>query len=116
MERPKIRKKDNPEAKIQKKIVDFLRIRGWWVKRTHGNAYTEGWPDLFTCHYTYGQRWVEVKLPDMKGSKFTPAQMRDFPQFVANGSGVWVLTGATDAEYEKLFKPPNWWQYLSLMK
>lgn len=105
-----------PEAKIQKALIKYLRNLGWFVKATHGNAYTDGWPDLFACHRTYGSRWIEVKLPEMKGSKYTKAQVRDFPYFCENGSGVWVLTGATDEEYQKLFEPPNWWKYLSVFK
>ena len=116
MDAQPIRKKDNPEAKIQQAIKNYLAIRGWWTKATHGNAYNDGWPDLFACHHSYGQRWIEVKLPDMKGSKFTAAQLRDFPQFMANGSGVWVLTGGIASEYNKLFQPPNWWMYTSAMK
>lgn len=105
-----------PEAKIQAKIKDKLELLGWFVKQTHGNAYSEGWPDLFACHPLYGQRWIEVKLPNMKGSRFTPAQERDFVKFCNHGSGVWVLTGDSDEEYQKLFQKPNWWQYLQVMK
>jgi len=108
--------KAGPEAKIEKAITKYLRNLGWYVKKTHGNAYTAGWPDLFACHSRYGQRWIEVKLPGMKGSKYTPAQIDDFPKFCAHGSGVWVLTGDTDQEYEKLFRPPNWYQYLGVFK
>jgi len=108
--------KSRPEAKIQQAVINMLRIKGWYVKPTHGNMYQSGFPDLFACHSRYGQRWIEVKLPGGKGSKFTNAQMEDFPKFCANGSGVWVLTGVSDEEYEKLFKPPNWYQYLELWK
>ena len=101
-----------PEAKIQNAIVDFLRAREWLVMVTHGNAYQSGFPDLFCCHSKYGQRWVEVKLPNMKGSRFTNAQLEDFPKICSHGSGVWVMTGTSEIEYEKLFKPPNWYQYL----
>ncbi len=97
-----------PEAQIQKALIKYLRQKGWWVKTTHGNAHTSGWPDLFAKHRLYGARWIEVKLPDMKGSKFTPAQLRDFPKF----EQVWVLTAADRDEYDKLFKEPNWWLYL----
>lgn len=116
MDAPKLRTKDNPEARIQKELRDFLAIRNWFVKVTHGNMFSEGLPDLIACHYSYGIRFIEVKLPDMKGSKFTPAQMRDFPMFSANGCGIWVLTGATELEYGKLFKPANFWQYLDTWK
>jgi hypothetical protein len=78
--------------------------------------YQSGFPDIFACHPKYGQRWIEVKLPEMKGSKFTAAQLEDFNKLCAFGSGVWILTGATESEYEKLFKRSNWWQYLSAFK
>lgn len=104
-----------PEAKIQAGIVEFLRIREWYVKRVTGNAYQAGLPDLFACNSKYGHRWIEVKLPGMKGSKYTPAQLDVFPKLCANGSGVWVLTGATEEEYRKLWSKPNWWVYLPVM-
>ena len=106
-----------PEAQIQAAIIKMLQNYGWFVKATHGNAYASGWPDLFACHVQYGQRWIEVKLPKMKGSKYTVAQLRDFPKFAANGSGVWVMTGATDEEYAKILdQPQNWWKYTSVYK
>jgi hypothetical protein len=107
--KPKRRK--GPEAIIQAAIIDMLRIKGWHVMVTHGNMYQSGFPDLFACHSMYGTRWIEVKLPDMKGSKFTPAQLEHFPKMTANGSGVWILTAATESEYEKLFRRPNFWAY-----
>lgn len=79
---------------------------------THGNMYQSGFPDLFACHKLYGARWIEVKNP--KSYKFTPAQLRYFPQICANGSGVWVLVAGTLEEYKKLFKRPNWHRYLKL--
>lgn len=76
---------------------------------THGNAFQRGFPDIYACHYTKGQRWIEVKkLPDYH---FTPAQLQAFPQFNAHGVGVWVLVAATEDEYAKLFKPQNWTWY-----
>ena len=101
-----------PEAKIQKALVEFLTVKGWYVRETHGSAFSQGWPDLFICHKVYGHRWVEVKLPGMKGSHYTAAQLECFPIFCTNGSPVWVLTGATKEEYNKLFKPFNWYKYL----
>jgi len=111
MRKQRIEGKQSPELKIQNKIRDTLTLLGWYVLRTHGNQYSAGWPDLFACHSMYGQRWVEVKLPDMQGSRFTPAQMDVFPKLCANGSGVWILTGHSESEIDKLMKPPNWWQY-----
>lgn len=103
-----------PEAIVQANLIKLLRYKGWFVKETHGNMFQSGFPDLFCCHSRYGQRWVEVKLP--KGSKFTAAQLEDFPKICANGSGVWVLIAATEHEYCKLFDKYNWYLYLDVMK
>ncbi len=105
-----------PEGKIQDAIIIMLQGKGWFVKSTHGNIYQSGFPDLFACHSRYGQRWIEIKRPDMKGSHFTGAQLDDFPKFCAHGSGIWILTAATEREYEKLFARPNWYQYLDAFK
>lgn len=107
-------KRQNKEKKIQEAIETMLRHRGWYVKRTHGSAISSGWPDDFATHKFYGPRWVEIKLPDMKGSRFTKAQRKVFPLLEANGSGVWILTAATTSEYEKLLKEPNFSRYLQL--
>lgn len=90
----------------------MLRRHGWYVIRTHGNAYQSGVPDDFITHKVYGQRWVEIKLPEMKGSRFTKAQYDIFPELVSNGCGIWVLTAATKREYKKLFKPCNLFEYM----
>ena len=101
-----------PEAIIQRAIIKRLRNEEWFVKETHGNMYQSGFPDLFATHNKYGHRWIEVKLPDMKGSKFTGAQIETFPKLCAFGSGVWILTGDSDLEFFKLHKPANWVFYL----
>lgn len=106
--------KQRPEAKIQNQIVKMLTLYGWYCMETHGNMFQCGFPDIYTTHSRYGMRWIEVKLPNMKGSKFTPAQMEHFPKLCANGSGVWILTGDTDHEYQKLFKACNWHHYIHL--
>ncbi len=110
------RKKHGPEHGIQEDIMRMLRYKGWLVLRTHGNVYQSGFPDLFCTHSSYGHRWVEVKDPNRTGDPFTPAQRDTFPKLCANGSGVWVLVGADDGEYNKLFKKYNWWQYCSAFK
>ena len=110
------RRKEGPEAGIQKQIIIMLRYKGWFILPTHGNMYQSGFPDLFATHSSYGNRWVEVKLPGMKGSKFTPAQLDTFPKLVANGSGVWILVGDSKEEYDKLFTQCNWWMYTNSFK
>ena len=97
---------DRPEDKIVAALTMYLRAREWFVKKTHGNKYQTGFPDLFCAHRRYGIRWIEVKVAEH--GRFTPAQMDTFPQFAAAGVGIWVLTAATEDEYQKLFHPPNW--------
>jgi hypothetical protein len=99
------------EAKIQDAICDMLRMKGWFVKETHGNMFQQGFPDIYATHSSYGARWIEVKKPT--GYRFTGAQLEDFPKLVAHGSGVWIMVAATEEEYLKLFKSCNWYQYLS---
>ena len=94
----------------------MLTNLGWLAKATHGSAFSRGWPDIFATHKLYGYRWIEVKLPKMKGSKYTAAQLKWFPLFGEHGRGVWVLTAATDHEYQKLFDKPNWHLYLDVNK
>ena len=90
---------NGPEHKVQQAIIQMLRYKGWYVRVTQGNMYANGWPDLYATHSRYKARWIEVKLPEMKGSRFTAAQLEEFPKFCANGAGVWVLTAATESEY-----------------
>jgi len=106
--------KNRPEAKIQQAIKDMLTLKGWYVMVTHGNMFQSGFPDLYATHSKYGARWIEVKNPGKYA--FTPAQLEHFPKLVANGTGVWILIGGTENEYQKLFKSPNWYQYLNIMK
>lgn len=105
-------KKRQPEKVIQKDIEFFLKQKGWHVERMNASSLMVGFADIYATHKRYGPRWIEVKLPGMRGSKFTSNQMEKFPLFTANGSGVWVMTSATKYEYDKLFRPPNWWTYV----
>lgn len=107
---PKKIGKQHPEAKIQAAIINFLRQREWFVKPTHGNLYQSGFPDLYCAHHRYGQRWVEVK--NLTNYCFTAAQLREFPRFSASGAGIWILTEATEREYQKLFGPENWFTFI----
>lgn len=104
--------------KIQKAWIEFLEARGWFCKPTHGSMYQAGFPDLFITHDKHGPRWVEVKLVDMKGSKFTKAQLEEFPKFINNGTPIWILTKVCEQEYEKLFNEPegNYVTYLMMKR
>lgn len=97
-----------PEAKIQAKIVEFLKCRDWYVKVMIGNAFQWGVPDLYAVHNKYGPRWIEVKNP--LAYSFTAAQLIEFPKMVACGGGIWVLFSSEVDEMEKLFKPSNWFE------
>lgn len=113
---PKSPRGKRPEALVQDAVIKLLRNYGWYVKVMIGNAFQSGVPDLFATHSRYGARWIEIKLPNMKGSRFTAAQLEEYPKLCANGSGVWILTSDSDEEYQKLFKKFNWYLYLDVMK
>lgn len=102
-----------PEAKIQEAIIAALRAADWLVVVTHGNEFQKGLPDLYCAHNVYGQRWIEVKNPE--AFRFTPAQLKLFPEMTAKGVGIWVLGSAEPKELQLLMKPANWWQYLGIV-
>jgi hypothetical protein len=103
-----------PENIIQTDIINFLRLRDWFVMNMTGNYEQMGVPDLYAAHEKYGPRWVEVKRKEKY--RFTKWQLEIFPQLTAKGVGIWVLTAATEKEYKKLFGPANWYHFLEVMK
>ncbi|KPK52845.1 MAG: hypothetical protein AMS22_08470 [Thiotrichales bacterium SG8_50] len=109
MDKPRIREKHGPEWKIQQDLIKFLRARGWLVEVTQGNMFQKGFPDLFISHPKYGQRWIDVKNP--VSYTFTKDQRRKWPVWAEYGVGIWILVGANDDEYDKLFTSPNWKDY-----
>jgi hypothetical protein len=113
MEPLKLRKNvhEGPEAKIQAAFGKYLREREWYVISTHGNQFQKGLPDDYATHEKWKQRWIEYKVPT--SFSFTPEQVRVFPKLIAHGTPIWIITEATDAEYEKLFKPCNFFEYFS---
>lgn len=104
------------EEKIQRQIVSMLEARGWLVIRIVGGQLQNGLPDLYITHTKYGGRWLEVKRPLMLGSRWTAAQLERFPLLMSNGTGIWILTGSQDRDYELLFKAPNLWSYMEKPK
>lgn len=98
-----------PEWHIQQDLITYLRTRGWLVEATHGNLFQQGLPDLFCHHPKWGTRWIDCKTPGRY--TFTKAQRLKWPIWRDHGVGIWILTGATQEEYDKLFSLPNWEDY-----
>ena len=103
-------KRERPEFKIQTEVIAYLEARGWHVERLIGNAFQSGLPDLLAFHPKWGYRFVEIKYEEQYS--FTKAQKRKWPVLEKYGAGIWILTDATQAEYDKLFAPPNWRNYV----
>ncbi len=104
-----IKAKHGPEWHIQKALVPYLKARGWVVEEMHGNAFQRGIPDLYLFCRERGYRWVDVK--HAKRYTFTKAQRKKWPFWDSQGIGIWILTAVSQAEYDKLFAPPNWREY-----
>lgn len=113
MEPMRIRRNNTPEAEVEAQIVAYLEARNWLVRKIHGGARNFGWPDLRISHKTKGSKWVEVKLPGMKGSKFSKAQLEWFPKMMKYGDHIWIMTGPNHHQYKQLFTRPqgNLWDY-----
>lgn len=103
------RPKRRVEAHIQKDLVIYLRARDWLVERFIGNAWQTGIPDLLAHHPQWGSRWIDVKVEGKYS--FTKAQRIKWPLWDKYQLGIWILTGADQANYDKLFAPPNWRDY-----
>jgi hypothetical protein len=115
MDRPKIKNKHGKEFGIQSEVIRFLKDHSWHVERlvggeVRGGAIQSGLPDLFACHAKWGLRFIEIKYED--SYRFTAAQKWKFPLLMANGCGIWILTEASEEQYDRLFKEPNLWDYL----
>lgn len=109
MKSKKFKSKKGPEAIIQENFIKYLKARGWNVERVVGNLLQSGFPDIYIMHPRYGQRWIDLK--NKKDYEFTSAQKWKWPIWEAHGTGIWIITGWTDEEYNKLFGPPNWRDY-----
>ena len=104
-----MRPKHGPEYFIQRDLIAFLEAREWLVERMIGNAFQMGIPDLYCHHSKWGYRWIDVKV---KGRySFTKPQRQKWPRWEKAGVGIWILTGADQENYDKLFKAPNWRDY-----
>jgi len=104
-----MRAKHGPEYRIQNDLITFLEARGWLVERMIGNAFQKGIPDLYCHHPKWGYRWVDVKYEGRYS--FTRDQKLKWPKWEKKGVGIWILTGADQKNYDKLFAFPNWRDY-----
>jgi hypothetical protein len=102
--------KKGPEAIIQNELVTQLKMREYFVVETYGSQFQAGFPDVYACHKEFGSRWIEVKNP--KRWSFTSAQIKLFPRFMAEGVGIYILTGYGQDDIDKLHKPANLYEYM----
>lgn len=103
------RAKHGPEYHIQEALIEYLEDRGWYVKRMIGNAFQSGVPDLYCHHLEWRARWIDVKVEGRY--TFTRQQKIEWPRMEKFGCGIWILTGANQEQYDRLFGPPNWRDY-----
>lgn len=101
---------------IRKPFVDYLTyVKGCHVEKTHGSQFQEGFPDLYVMSPKFTARWVETKRLVKGDFSFTPAQLRKFPIWIANGVPIWIVYGedfrgnkvALERAYQSLFNPAN---------
>jgi len=100
---------------IVKPLTNYMLGKGWRVKKIHGNAFSKGFPDLFTMHPDYTPRWIECKVVRNGTVHFTPTQEKEFPQWIVNGCNFWVIAAEDlrnnehllSRAYALLFKEPN---------
>lgn len=84
-----------------------MELRGWLVMKMGAGKYVSGWPDCYAAHIKWGQRWFETKVP---GGKLRASQIKRFAKLAQYGVEIWVLEGPET--YMRLFKNPNWRQYI----
>lgn len=109
--------RSDPEQRLRAELVSFLRDRGWHVRMTHGNAYQKGVPDLLCFNRSFLRtelgpyRPIDVKVEGYY--QYTKAQCLEWPEWMpeVGGPGVWIMMGANEQWYAKLFQPPNMWDY-----
>ena len=93
------------EAQIQRAIVELLESRNWLTQVMGANQFQSGYPDLYIFRRDCGERWLEIKRPE--NYFFTVPQRKRWRRWEQIGIGVWIMSGATEEEYRKLFKNPT---------
>lgn len=83
-----------PEARITKKILEYLRTH-CWVRKIHGGPYqSAGLPDIIACRG--GQMIaIEVKAP---GGKLTAIQSKTLDELRTAGAIVAVVTSVVEVD------------------
>lgn len=99
--------KGNPEALGAARLIKFMRAKGWSCWKVGAGKYVSGWPDYYCHHPIFCHRWIETKT--LKG-KLSSSQIKRFGELKKSGDKVFVLTDET--HYPRLFKQPNWEQFI----
>lgn len=97
--------RDQPEKRAVKLLRQILEGDGWFVIKTHGNAFQSGLPDLYCVNRRWGSRWIEVKVD---GGRLTPAQVYTFQKMSMYGDKIYILRGPDDIPL--LYKPTDNWR------
>jgi hypothetical protein len=107
---PRTRRRQRPEARVQKAIIRYLLDRGVILAVTDaGSTYgiSKGWPDLTCCVPPYGQ-FLGIECKSAKG-KQTPAQLTAMHKIGAAG-GRYILAHSLREfiiQYEPVETPGN---------
>ena len=78
------------EKAIVAKVMATARSMGWWVHKTHGNAFSRGLPDVLAIKDGRAA-WMEVKRP---GEEPTRIQQHRLRELSIAGCAVAVVTSA----------------------
>lgn len=97
--------RDQPEKRAVKLLRQALEADGWFVTKTHGNAFQSGLPDLLCIHRRWGTKWIEVKVD---GGRLTSHQVHFFQKWSIYGGKIYILRGPEDIPL--LYRPTDNWR------
>ena len=99
-----------PESTIVNAILRRLNAApGTYARKTHGNAYSSGWPDIVGASDGHAFA-IEVKQP---GKRATPRQNHELAKWSLAGARVGVATSvdeAVDIVWPKVTTEVDWYQ------
>lgn len=99
--------KTQPESLASIKIIKYMKARSWACWKVGAGKYVSGWPDYYCVHHIFKHRWIEIKVDK---NKLRASQVKRFRELTKAGDEVFVLEN--EGQYGKLFKPPNWEEYI----